>query len=141
MTMDVETFKEYITLVNDGYMKEASDKYYAPEMYLLDDGHHYDKKRIMELIPLIQAQMKLCYNLIGYYYKSEGDVLAVEIEVEHVALQDVEREPFEKAGMLEAYLPLKKGEVSKSLHFYKYTFEGKMFTSSIGYTKNGAGLF
>jgi len=108
-------------------------------MYLLDDGHHYDWEGIRKLIPLIQAQMKLTYNLVGYYYASEslGDVLAVEIEVEHEGLVDVQKKLFEDAGYPEAFLPLKKGEVHKSLHFYKYTFEGKMFTSSIGYTKNG----
>lgn len=134
--MDEKTFKEYITLVNDGYILEASKKYYKPEMYLLDDGHHYDLARIREMIALVQAQMKLTYDLVGYYYASEGDSLAVEIEVVHEALVDVAKKPFEDAGYPEAFVPLKKGEVSKTQHFYKYTFDGKMFTSSTGYTKN-----
>jgi hypothetical protein len=135
-TMNEKIFKEYMALVNNGFMQEAADKYYKSEMYLLDDGHHYDKPRIMKLISLIQAQMKLTYHLIGYYYKSEGNALAVELEVEHIALVDVEKKPFEEAGFPEAFIPLKKGESSKTSHFYKYTFDGDMFTSSIGYTKN-----
>ncbi|EXJ82257.1 hypothetical protein A1O3_06070 [Capronia epimyces CBS 606.96] len=134
--MDEQTFQAYFNLVNSGNIVAAAEKYYKPEIYLLDDGHHYDHARILQLIPLIQSQMKLTYHLVGYYSKTEGNALAAEVDVELVALVDVDRKPFADAGFPEAFVPLKKGERVLSHHFYKYTFEGKKFTSSIGYTKN-----
>lgn len=124
--MDPSLYLQYVELVEAGEIRKAADQFFAPSFTIFKNNHEYtDLESFMRTKDFQHLFMRETINVLGYYQGENSFV--VETMYGWHAERDVDRAEFEKAGLLDGYLPLKASESHETHCVFFYETEGTRF--------------